>query len=681
VSKADAGATDDTAEEEEEEGGETATEETKQEETNTDNTTNDANGTATAETPAPATPSAADTAATATEIATAAAAALPPGVPAPGDPSAPVYASPATTAATMTASGPVAAPVPAPVMDAAALAQVLVEERGEVSALYVGRVIGKGGEMIRDLQARSGCRIDVDQSVPPGQPRIITYRGTQKTVDFAKQLVNLLCQENVNESDLPLGEAKREYMAVPATSVGKIIGRGGEMIRELQSRSHAKIQVDHNNAGATGLPATQKQLTITGTDLSVLKAKEMVNFLVANPMVDAMQGLNMLVEDKLHRGGQWGSGPPYLNLPNMGQNMTPDMVRTPYGAPGGYDPSGGGYGAAAPAYGAPMAPQGYGAAAGVPPVAQGGMPYGAPPVGGAGGAQDQEMIYVAKTYMGRLIGQKGVTINDLQRRSGSDIQINQDVPHGQDCEVTIRGGRQSIELAKQMIREIIEIGPNHPYAGGARTSYFIYCLSLLIALSIIHIFFTCYSFQKPLLFKEDMVRKTPTDKDYRAKEVTTVGGLLLITVAINKANSPHMAKPTGNNSMHLSSTRMDNLSSSNPCTVVLLPMEAACNSRRSRRMGVIRHRHSLPPRRMQVPGRLPQQVMGKSTTTMKRPGKRSGTSLRVCPKHLFGALVAGMDGTSDWSQEVKMESTRSQVCVKKSRFCVQVSVKALPAMA
>jgi len=380
----------------------------------------------------------------------------------------------------MTASGPVAAPVPAPVMDAAALAQVLVEERGEVSALYVGRVIGKGGEMIRDLQARSGCRIDVDQSVPPGQPRIITYRGTQKTVDFAKQLVNLLCQENVNESDLPLGEAKREYMAVPATSVGKIIGRGGEMIRELQSRSHAKIQVDHNNAGATGLPATQKQLTITGTDLSVLKAKEMVNFLVANPMVDAMQGLNMLVEDKLHRGGQWGSGPPYLNLPNMGQNMTPDMVRTPYGAPGGYDPSGGGYGAAAPAYGAPMAPQGYGAAAGVPPVAQGGMPYGAPPVGGAGGAQDQEMIYVAKTYMGRLIGQKGVTINDLQRRSGSDIQINQDVPHGQDCEVTIRGGRQSIELAKQMIREIIEIGPNHPYAGGARTSYFIYCLFVIV---------------------------------------------------------------------------------------------------------------------------------------------------------------------------------------------------------
>ena len=38
---------------------------------------------------------------------------------------------------------------------------------------------------------------------------------------------------------------------------------------------------------------------------------------------------------------------------------------------------------------------------------------------------------------------------------------------GQDCEITIRGNRQSIEMAKQMIREIIEVGPKHPYAGGA----------------------------------------------------------------------------------------------------------------------------------------------------------------------------------------------------------------------
>ena len=156
-------------------------------------------------------------------------------------------------------------------------------------------------EMIRDLQARSSCRIDVDQNVPQGQPRVITYRGTRSQVDFAKRLVNILCQDNASEADLPLGEAKQEYLMVPAQSVGKIIGRSGEMIRELQSRSHAKIQVDHQKH--TG--SDQKHVTITGSDQSVAKAKEMILFLVANPLMDAMQSINMLVEDKLQRGGVW----------------------------------------------------------------------------------------------------------------------------------------------------------------------------------------------------------------------------------------------------------------------------------------------------------------------------------------------------------------------------------------
>jgi KH domain len=63
-------------------------------------------------------------------------------------------------------------------------------------------------------------------------------------------------------------------------------------------------------------------------------------------------------------------------------------------------------------------------------------------------------------------GTRGVTVNDLQRRSGCDIQINQDVPPGRDCEITITGTRQGIEMTKQMLQEIIAVGPGHPYAGG-----------------------------------------------------------------------------------------------------------------------------------------------------------------------------------------------------------------------
>ena len=385
-----------------------------------------------------------------------------------------------------------AAPAPAPVVtgvDPTVQATLvnptqIVEERGEIPALYVGKVIGKvggaakhifvldshhkhsflfsfcfgyhsnclllyvfnqsqGGEMIRDLQARSGARIDVDQNVPPGQPRGISYRGTRKTVDFAKQLVAMLQQENVNEDNLPLGDATRRYVIIPAQAVGKVIGRGGEMIRELQNKSQAKIQIDHT--GASGLSPEQKQVSITGTEQAVTKAEEMINFLSANPYVEGLQAISMLIDEKLRTGNQWGTGPPY-NMPNQGVNMTAEMLGQQPGAAayGGY----GGYQQQQPAYGYAPAP-GY-----VPPAATaGGQVYG---------GQEVDVVYAQKQYMGRIIGKKGATINDLQRRSSCDIQVNQDVAPGQDCEITVRGTRAGIEMVKTMIKEIIEIGPQHP---------------------------------------------------------------------------------------------------------------------------------------------------------------------------------------------------------------------------
>jgi len=331
-----------------------------------------------------------------------------------------------------TPAAPVVAAVSAPV-------EQEFEETGQVSMLYVGRVIGKGGEMIRDLQARSGCRIDVDQNVPEGAPRIITYRGTRNAIDFAKQLISILCTEHGKEAELPLGQAMKKLVLVPSTVIGKIIGRGGEMIRELQSKSMAKIQVDHSGAG---MDSQQRQITVTGTTQAVIKAEEMILFLAANPAVDAQESLALLIRDKTMNGGVWGSGPPYVNLPNQGQGMA-DTGGGMYG--------GGAYGAvqpAAAAYGAYGAQQ--------PAVAA---------YGGVGGIE-HELYPCSKMYMGRVIGQKGVTINDLQKRSGCDIQINQNVPVGMDCEINIKGSRQGIEMAKQMIQEIIELGPNHSYAGG-----------------------------------------------------------------------------------------------------------------------------------------------------------------------------------------------------------------------
>eukprot|EP00571_Detonula_confervacea_P016774 CAMPEP_0172298140 /NCGR_PEP_ID=MMETSP1058-20130122/920_1 /TAXON_ID=83371 /ORGANISM="Detonula confervacea, Strain CCMP 353" /LENGTH=599 /DNA_ID=CAMNT_0013007383 /DNA_START=32 /DNA_END=1831 /DNA_ORIENTATION=+ len=325
-------------------------------------------------------------------------------------------------------------------------AEATIEEKGQVSSLYVGRVIGKGGEMIRDLQARSGCKIDVDQNVPHDAPRIITYRGTRSTIDFAKRLVAILCTENGKDADLPLGQAVMKKVQVPGAVIGKIIGRGGEMIRKLQSESHAKIQVDHSS----GMDPNHRQVTITGMKESVIKAEEMILFLCANPAVDSMDALQMLVRDKAHGGRVWGSGPPYPNFPNQGQGMPLDgLMGSGTRGTGSFRHTSVGYNG----YSSQQTSENR---------------YGPSGSGGANavGLIETDMFPCAKMYMGRVIGQKGMTINDLQKRSGCDIQINQNVPTGQDCQVSIKGSRQGIEMAKQMLQEIIELGPNHPYAGG-----------------------------------------------------------------------------------------------------------------------------------------------------------------------------------------------------------------------
>jgi predicted RNA-binding protein YlqC (UPF0109 family) len=85
-------------------------------------------------------------------------------------------------------------------------------------------------------------------------------------------------------SGLPLGHAVLRQVYVPDSAVGRIIGRGGETIRELQRKSHARIQVDHapdnndNDDEAEDFTnaSQHRGVTITGTKEAVFHAEEMI---------------------------------------------------------------------------------------------------------------------------------------------------------------------------------------------------------------------------------------------------------------------------------------------------------------------------------------------------------------------------------------------------------------------
>jgi len=106
----------------------------------------------------------------------------------------------------------------------------------------VGRLIGKRGETIKDLQRRSGARIQIDQNYPEGHPRLVTVEGEPRCVQVGVKLV----QELIGSSPAVGNGApgRLTTFECPKNLVGRVIGKGGETINELQRRSNARIQIE-----------------------------------------------------------------------------------------------------------------------------------------------------------------------------------------------------------------------------------------------------------------------------------------------------------------------------------------------------------------------------------------------------------------------------------------------------
>ncbi|CAG2167194.1 unnamed protein product [Oppiella nova] len=160
----------------------------------------------------------------------------------------------------------------------------------------VGYVIGKGGEMIRNLQERAGVRMTVFQETnePTDVDKQLRIVGPPDKVDYARQLVNdLLTEKEIETVRLKTNSFNKtnEYgtqrqnnveVPVPPQYIGLVIGKGGETIRRIQQESGCKVQFDTTKVDSSG----NKVCQISGNPDAVKRAVDMVNEIVEN----AMQG-------------------------------------------------------------------------------------------------------------------------------------------------------------------------------------------------------------------------------------------------------------------------------------------------------------------------------------------------------------------------------------------------------
>lgn len=179
----------------------------------------------------------------------------------------------------------------------------------------VGYIIGKGGEMIRNLQERAGVKMTVFQQTSEASDSAKQLRivGSPDKVDYAKELVNDLLTEKELESlkirtNKPMGGGgpmgmggggpmgggpmgggggPNEYgssrpgtqeIPVPAQFVGLVIGKGGESIKRIQAETGCKVQFDTSKTDDKGNTVCQ----ISGPMDCQRRAEDLIKEIIEN---------------------------------------------------------------------------------------------------------------------------------------------------------------------------------------------------------------------------------------------------------------------------------------------------------------------------------------------------------------------------------------------------------------
>jgi far upstream element-binding protein len=185
----------------------------------------------------------------------------------------------------------------------------MLEEQIGVPNGVVGFIIGRGGENITSMQARSGCKIQIqkEHEMTPGQTqRVITLTAaTKESIDSCRGMIESMVQDRIRTTNSSVSMASamstpgggggtqaaklQEALGaghqlvtviVPDGDVGLIIGRGGTTIRDIQDRSGANIQIPQQ--GDANNPAVR---TVNITHLhfeGAQAAKQMIEQMLAS---------------------------------------------------------------------------------------------------------------------------------------------------------------------------------------------------------------------------------------------------------------------------------------------------------------------------------------------------------------------------------------------------------------
>ncbi|CAH1789464.1 unnamed protein product [Owenia fusiformis] len=138
----------------------------------------------------------------------------------------------------------------------------------DIPRKLVGSVIGRQGSTIKEIQKVTGARVNFDDKnrseTPENEdlPRTVTIRGSAENAQQAELMITEII------ANQPL--KKTVECPVPVRCLGRIIGRNGDTIRQLQRISSARIVIPRE--GDERDRDALKQIEITGTESEIQAA-------------------------------------------------------------------------------------------------------------------------------------------------------------------------------------------------------------------------------------------------------------------------------------------------------------------------------------------------------------------------------------------------------------------------
>ncbi|KAL3624021.1 hypothetical protein CASFOL_032837 [Castilleja foliolosa] len=299
----------------------------------------------------------------------------------------------------------------------------------------IGSIIGRGGEIVKQLRADTKSKIRICDSVPGSEERVVTiYSPSEETNDFEgsddhicpAQDALFRVHDRIAVEDNSVDEDEVQQVTlrllVPSDQIGCIIGKGGQIIQNIRSETGAQIRIVKDDHLPTCALSSDELVQILGDAPVVRKAL----YQIAARLHDNPSRSQHLISSSVPTGYSSGSS-------ILGSTGTPIMGFTQLvGTYGGYKGESADWSRSI--YSAPRS---------------------------EAVAREFALRLVCPTsYIGGVIGKGGSIINQIRQDSGASIKVDSSVIEGaDDCVIFISAKEIFEETISPAIDAVLRLQP------------------------------------------------------------------------------------------------------------------------------------------------------------------------------------------------------------------------------